>query len=83
MPASSQTQLRSCVLRCGRSGFAVDYWGRNPCVGAVFLTHAHADHHLGLPRPSWIDRDVYEQWVLYNGSGLRGARMSSVHAPFM
>ena len=40
-------------------------------------------HHLGLPRPSWIDRDVYEQWVLYNGSGLRGARMSSVHAPFM
>ena len=48
MPASSQTQLRSCVLRCGRSGFAVDYWGRNPCVGAVFLTHAHADHLCGL-----------------------------------
>jgi len=36
------------VLRCGRSGFAVDYWGRNPCVGAVFLTHAHADHLCGL-----------------------------------
>ena len=48
MPASSQTQLRSCVLRCGRSGFAVDYWGRDPCVGAVFLTHAHADHLWGL-----------------------------------
>ena len=49
MPASSQTQLRSCVLQsCGRSGFAVDYWGRNPCVGAVFLTHAHADHLCGL-----------------------------------
>ena len=48
MPASSQTQLRSCVLRCGRSGFAVDYWGRDPCVGAVFLTHAHADHLCGL-----------------------------------
>ena len=36
------------MLRCGRSGFAVDYWGRNPCVGAVFLTHAHADHLCGL-----------------------------------
>ena len=48
MPASSQTQLRSCVLRGGRSGFAGDYWGRNPCVGAVFLTHAHADHLCGL-----------------------------------
>ena len=44
----SQTQLRPCVLRCGASGFAVDYWGHSSCVGAVFLTHAHSDHLCGL-----------------------------------
>ena len=89
------TQLRPCVVRCGASGFAVDYWGHNDAIGtstehyierrlpapayprpvtfprvshprpqltrnlapppifsnssgAYFLTHAHADHLVGL-----------------------------------
>lgn len=36
-----------CVVECGRSRFAVDSW-RAPGCGAYFLTHAHADHLVGL-----------------------------------
>jgi hypothetical protein len=28
------TQLRNCVVRCGASGFAVDYWGHKDFIGA-------------------------------------------------
>ena len=31
------TQLRACVVRCGASGFAVDYWGHAACIGASAL----------------------------------------------
>ena len=28
------TQLRNCLVRCGASGFAVDYWGHRDFIGA-------------------------------------------------
>ena len=47
-PAGSRMDyLRECVVRCGRSSFAVDSWRTRGC-GAYFLTHAHADHLVGL-----------------------------------
>ena len=51
------------------------------CEGALVQAE-NVLHHLGLPRPAWITQDVYQQWVLYNGSGLRAAKMSSARAPF-
>jgi hypothetical protein len=46
------TQLRPCVVRCGASGFAVDYWGHNDAIGTS------TEHHitrrlppLAYPRP--------------------------------
>ena len=45
------TQLRNCLVRCGGSGFAVDYWGHRDFVGA----RPEPVHHLpARPVPSPI-----------------------------
>ena len=48
------TQLRPCVVRCGASGFAVDYWGHNDAIGTstehlATPSRAHAPSPLLLP----------------------------------
>jgi len=43
------TQLRNCLVRCGASGFAVDYWGHRDFVGAPQKTSSPLPR---APRPS-------------------------------
>lgn len=60
------TQLRNCLVRCGASGFAVDYWGHRDFIGAPQKTSSplpraphrrprlqkveSSERHLGTPR---------------------------------
>jgi len=61
--------LRECVVRCGRSSFAVDSWRARGC-GAYFLTHAHADHLVGLSGALLARRALLVFWRLCCSSEL-------------